>query len=382
MKQQDIQILSGLLSGELQPGDEIVRAWVQEDPAREALLQEPDRLRQLLEERQLQQSFSSGKMWDNFLANEAMKQQKGVAIPLRKRYWYAAAAVILLLGAGYLGWQMNARKPAASQVAAASTMLPLGSKAVLQAGTQQVTLAGSDSSFGLAGNQVQLKNGQLKINGQQPVQYTLSTPRGSTYSIQLPDGTMVWLNAASRISYPSVFKEDTRSVEVEGEAFFSVAANEMHPFVVHSGGQQVLVLGTTFNIRAYPGEPQLLTTLVSGKVQVRTPAGSSTLTPGWQTTCTPGSWQLQQAAVDTTEIISWKNGWIRFRDKPLGEVLAAVSKWYDVDVRLQDESLSQQHFTCYIDKEQTLGQIIELLNRSTNQLKITLEPGIITVSKK
>src|SRR5699024_158019 len=139
-----------------------------------------------------------------------------------------------------------------------------------------IVLNNKDTSFILAGNTVHTNNGDVKIINKRFALYTLATPRGGEYSLILPDGTKVWLNADSRLVYPSFFTGNTRNVQLEGEAYFDVKRDAGRPFIVRLPSSrleegersEIKVLGTEFNVQAYKDEPNITTTLVKGKVQI------------------------------------------------------------------------------------------------------------------
>lgn len=377
MEQTDIHILSAILSGELQPNDPVVQSWLQEDPARAVLLQEPEQLRRVVEEWRLQQSFDTNRMWAHITQHTAPAAVKHRYLPM---LWRAAAAVLLLVGGTYWFMHRTPQTTPATDTLAVAQQKPAGNFAILQAGGEEVSLHGKDSSFMLGGNRVNVQNGHMQVIAEKPEQYTLRTPRGANYQVQLPDGSKAWLNAQSSISYPSVFTGSERVVTVTGEVYFEVAAKAEQPFVVHAGTDDVTVLGTAFCVRNYEGEQQGLTTLVSGKVKVQAAGKEQLLQPGQQAIVAGG--RLQVIQVDTADFTSWKDGWIRFRNKPLTDILQTISRWYDVDVQADDQQLTGQYFTCYINKEQGLGECIQSLNNSTNQFSFSLQGSTITVTKK
>ncbi|NML41501.1 DUF4974 domain-containing protein [Chitinophaga sp. G-6-1-13] len=378
MEQADIHILSAILSGELQPEDPVVQSWLQEDPARAVLLEEPEQLRRVVEEWRLQQSFDTSRMWAHITQDTAPTVVRHR--PFRM-LWRAAAAVLLLAAGAYWFMQRTKQTVPATDALVAATQKPAGNFAILQAGGEEVSLHGKDSSFVLGGNQVNVHNGHMQIATGKPEQYTLRTPRGANYQVQLPDGSKVWLNAQSSIAYPSVFTDRERTVIVTGEVYFEVAAKAEQPFVVHAGAQEITVLGTAFCVRHYEEEQQGLTTLVSGKVKVQTTAGEDQVLQPGQQAIVAGS-ELHVVQVDTEDFTSWKDGWIRFRDKPLKTILQTISRWYDIDIKADEQQLTGQYFTCYINKEQGLGECIQSLNNSTNQFSFSLQGSTITVTKK
>jgi ferric-dicitrate binding protein FerR (iron transport regulator) len=152
----------------------------------------------------------------------------------------------------------------------------------------------------------------------------------------LPDGTKVWLNAASSIRYPTAFTGNERNVEITGEAYFEVAHNKDKPFHVKSNKQVVEVLGTHFNIMAYDDEPAVKTTLLAGKVRV-TATQPQTTNYKQQTILQPGeqavvSDKIKVAPVKTAAAVAWKNGEFMFRNEPLENIMRSVARWYDVEI--------------------------------------------------
>ncbi|WP_262246903.1 FecR family protein [Parapedobacter soli] len=166
----------------------------------------------------------------------------------------------------------------------------------------------------------------------------LSTPMGGTYYVELPDGTQVWLNAATTLRYPAKFGLTERIVEVEGEAYFQVSHDANRPFKVNSSGQLIEVLGTEFNVTAYPDEAGVKTTLVEGRVKIQAAPeqGASastdfiTLVPGEQSFVDNGN--LVKSLVDVSAVTAWKSGKFHFDGKSFQQVMNEVSRWYDLDI--------------------------------------------------
>ncbi|WP_316816187.1 FecR family protein [Pedobacter nyackensis] len=206
---------------------------------------------------------------------------------------------------------------------------------------------------------------------------TITTPRGGKYQINLPDGSKIWLNAASSLKYPITFGEDKRKVELTGEAYFEVAKafiNEdkglRKPFVVKTDKQEVEVLGTHFNINSYADENRTKTTLLEGIVRVTSLGGqhtSSILKPGQQTTLINNS--LTTDAVDAEEAIAWKNGYFQFNESDLGSIMRQLSRWYDVDVVFEGRSPTDLfHFR--VPRDQSLMEILKIFEINGINLKI------------
>lgn len=195
----------------------------------------------------------------------------------------------------------------------------------------------------------------------------LIIPRGGQFQLTLSDGTKVWLNSESSLTYPAEFQGDTRMVELSGEAFFEVAENKDQPFQVLTGGQVVQVLGTSFNIYSYPEERQVQTTLVDGSVQVfleTDTSNSETLKPNQQSVWVKGEPVISIQQVEVEEFISWKNGWFFFNDKPLEKIMVDLSRWYDVEVEFEEAASKQIPFTGKIPKYENLEEVLSLLEKT------------------
>jgi transmembrane sensor len=171
---------------------------------------------------------------------------------------------------------------------------------------------------------------------------TISTPRGGQYQVNLPDGTRVWLNAASSLKFPLSFaglKE--RKVELKGEAYFEVERDVSKPFVVQSDQQIVQVLGTHFNINSYSDEPDTKTTLLEGAVKVTALKGAKVeqafLKPGQQSRINSASRHVNVVSVDPMVEIAWKNGQFFFENESIENIMKQISRWYDVEVIYEDE---------------------------------------------
>lgn len=302
-------------------------------------------------------------------------------VTIRKvSYWwqYAAAAVLTGVLVGLLYWWMNDPKPVLMPLA--SQIGPGTNKAILQLSNgSRIVLA--DIQNGVVGQQgavqvVKLDSGFVayqagKINSSEAVEFnTLTTPRGGQFKIMLPDGSLVWLNAASSLKYPAVFTGDKRLVELTGEAYFEVAANARQPFYVKSKGQEVMVLGTSFNINAYDDEPVATTTLLSGKVKVSGAAFSGVMQPGEQMQ-RKGSdnWQLIKD-VDTDNVTAWKKGLFSFNRADVTTVMRQLARWYDVTVIFETKN-RQQQFMGEIPRNVSLDKALEILKFSDIHYVVT-----------
>ena len=171
------------------------------------------------------------------------------------------------------------------------------------------------------------------------VYHELVIPRGGEFSLTLSDGTEVYMNADSKLRFPTKFGKNERVVELEGEAYFQVARNEKSPFIVKSSCMAIKVLGTEFNVSAYSEDSVIQTTLVRGSVEVSSERGgqSVVLHPGEQSVLNRQDYSLSVCTVDVSYAMAWKEGRLRFKEKPLSEVMKVISRWYDVEVVYEED---------------------------------------------
>jgi ferric-dicitrate binding protein FerR (iron transport regulator) len=209
----------------------------------------------------------------------------------------------------------------------------------------------------------------------------LTVPRGGQFYVKLSDGTGVWLNSETRLKYPVSFTEgETREVElVYGEAYFEVSPSTEHQgshFFVITKGQQVEVLGTEFNIKAYKDENQISTTLVEGKVTLKNGIQTKQLKPGYQLRLNKETQQMDISKVDVSDEISWKNGLFSFKDKSLYEITKVLSRWYDVNVEFENKELRQITFNGVFRKAQKIENILNIL-KNTNEIDYSINQNTI-----
>ena len=200
---------------------------------------------------------------------------------------------------------------------------------------------------------------------------TLTTQKGNQYHLTLPDGTKVWLNAASSITYPTAFAGNERRVTISGEAYFEVMKNQQQPFVVQQGDMSVQVLGTSFDVNGYGDEAALKTTLVEGKVRVGKGAAVSVLEPGEQAIIPNGSEAVSiDHNPDIEAVLAWKNGGFAFKDADIEVIMRQMERWYNVQVVY--EAKITKHFVADIPRNVPLSQLLKLLE-ATDQVHFRIE---------
>ncbi|RFM36910.1 FecR family protein [Chitinophaga silvisoli] len=316
------------------------------------------------------------------LADQAQpRRQKRPLMP-----YAAAAAILTLLVSGILYFTQRhepAPKPLATQQA--HTITPGGNKAILTlADGSQITLdSATNGAIAHQGNVqvIKLNNGQLayktdKNSSSESHYNSLITPRGGQFMIILPDGSKVWLNAATSLRYPTTFTGNTREVQLAGEAYFEIAQNAQQPFVVKVNNLEVKVLGTHFNIMGYPDEKSIQTTLLQGAVQVQHNTAAVRLSPGQQARLQDGNMTIKKD-VDVEEIIAWKNGYFHFNHETLQGVMRQISRWYDVEV-IYEGAVPEREFGGKIERNNSLNDVLKILELSNVHYKIKERKIIIT----
>lgn len=204
----------------------------------------------------------------------------------------------------------------------------------------------------------------------------LVIPRGGEYKIVLADGSQVWINSQSVLEFPARFVGKERRVKLTGEAYFDVSKDVEKPFVVEVGDKEVQVLGTSFNVNDYDGK--FMTTLVTGKVNVRIGKNNYTLDPSMQICVGDGDVVLKK--VDTKEFTAWKDGVFVFKKQKLQDVLDILSRWYDIDVFYQNADLKDLHFTGTIERHNDIADVVKFLEK-TDMVNFTINGKTLVVSK-
>ena len=263
---------------------------------------------------------------------------------LKKWGWVAAA--VLLIGI-MIAIAVSSNRPSRSSgkelVVTPADIMPGTNKAVLTVDNKQINLS-SDKSGIKVGETIAYTDGEKLSDAGSLLM--LTTPNGGQYQLVLPDGTKAWLNAASSISFPAVFKGENRQIKITGEVYLEVAKDKAHPFLVDVAGQGTIqVLGTIFNVNSYGDDGKIKTSLIEGSVRIQSAIGpgsagskSAMLKPGQQAILSQTSQESQSISVQTVdvqEVIAWKNGLFSFTNADLPSVMKQLERWYDIKVRYE-----------------------------------------------
>lgn len=305
------------------------------------------------------------------LQEQIARDKKAVparVLPMRWKWlpWVAAAFIIVAAGTYLL------RQPEKQERTTAVLPLPpAGNKALLTLGNGTVVdlNATTDGAIVEQGGTTVNKQQALLIydagsGGAQPAINKLSVPRGGKYRLILPDGTKVWLNAASELQFPTAFPGAERLVELDGEGYFEVAADADQPFIVKTAGHRVEVLGTHFNVKAYRDESTINTALLEGSVKIVTASGSSSLLkPGdLAKVATDNNISITRNA-DLGQAVAWKEGFFAFRDADIAVILREISRWYDVDINYEG-AVTRRRFTGKVSRSYSLAETLSILEAS------------------
>lgn len=329
--------------------------------------------------------------WDT-VANRILGADKPAEMPLKairgngRWRWGVAACIALLLLSGAT-WYILQRKIIApiTRTKQPPADVPAGSNRaslILADGTEIPLDSSINNTLAQQGNTVISKPGNGRLAYQQgsvlspeiPSYNTLRTPKGGQFQVQLPDGSNVWLNASSSLRYPVAFTGDTRTVELNGEAYFEIAPNAAQPFIVKAAHTDVQVLGTQFNMMAYDDESSVKTTLLTGAVKVN----NRRLYPGQGASIDRQSGQLSvQEHVNTEAVIAWKNGLMQLEGEDIHVVMRLIARWYDVTVVYN--APVNAHFRGIIPRNVPLSQVLKMLEM-TDEVHFSVKDKQIIVS--
>ena len=250
----------------------------------------------------------------------------------------------------------------------ASNILPGTSKAVLTLANGQMIPLGkeaTDSTIITDGTQISASGSGVTyasgVESESVVYNKLEIPRGGEFCLTLSDGTRVWLNSETSIQYPVAFGAKERRVFVQGEAYFEVAKDANKPFTVQFMSSSVTVLGTSFNIRAYPEEKRSQTTLAEGSVRIYSPGSSMLLKPGEQAEVSALSGEMVKQEVEVKNFTSWKDGRFVFEQQPLEYIMRTLERWYDIRVIFKDEGAKRISLSGNMKRYGDFSQVMKML---------------------
>lgn len=369
-----------LTRGPLEEDEQLqLKDWLTRSPYNQQLWENISGENWLEEHLRIYMTYDAENIWEKTLAH----RRKAAVRPLFGRGRWIAAAIFLGIAIGAYYWVAFKKQPAPDTIvmnasdigpgkAGAILTLSDGSQVVLDSLANGVIAAQN-------GAQAILQNGQLtyKMTGGQAtgVTYnTMTTPKGRQFHLILPDGTKAWLNAASTITFPTVFNGKDRQVSVSGEVYLEVTKNAKMPFIVHVNNKtRIAVLGTDFNISAYNDEATVNTTLITGSVRVSEGQSSVLLRPGQQAQISNMKSQRGITVIDRADVekvTAWKHGAFNFEGMRLEEAMRQLERWYDIEV-VYENGIPDVHFWGEIGRDLSLSAVLKIL--SGTKLKFRIE---------
>lgn len=303
-----------------------------------------------------------------------------------------AAAVIIIIGVAIYYFPEESNPNHMAKQFPKSEIVPGGNKAILTLPNgKKISLTDADN--GTLAEQAGIKivkttDGQLvytilsdhkQVSSDKNQFNTIETPKGGSYQVRLPDGSNVWLNSASKLTFPSSFiAHKNRKVELNGEAYFDVASDKLHPFIVKTTNQEVEVLGTQFNINSYVDEPGVKTTLLEGSIKISKDKGTiKILKPGEQSTLTAKEFIIE--SVDTDQAVAWKMNQFVFDSDDIQYIMRMISRWYNVEVEYVGE-IPTSKFGGAVSRFENFSEVLKTLE-STGKVKFKIEGRRILVSR-
>lgn len=211
----------------------------------------------------------------------------------------------------------------------------------------------------------------------------LIVPKGQKSQLVLPDGTKIWINSDSKLRYPANFSAVNRQLEFTGEAFFDVAHDSLHPFEIQTHDYNLKVLGTQFNLMSYEDLGRTETALFRGRVEINLLDCNKTymLKPGEKLAMNSQNKEVTMALLNNDNVSAWKDNQFIFEDLPFNELCVRLSRWYDVEVRLESESLKNITYSGKFKNKETIWQVMDII-KTTTPIEYTLNDRILTIYKR
>ncbi|MBX3240454.1 MAG: FecR domain-containing protein [Chitinophagaceae bacterium] len=376
------RLIAGYIRGTLTDAEkDELDDWITQTDANMELFAE------LTDEKNIQAALEERGSYNSEAAITRLKQkiafEKPVARRGKTRLWYAvaAAAAAILVALLFLYPYQRNKQATEELLTSRPDLLPGTHKAILTIGDGRQIVLDSNAEGNLLQQgdlQVRDSGAVLTYHGSSAVEewHTLTTPKGGEYQLKLPDGTRVWLNAESSIRFPNRFVSSERRVEISGEVYFEVE-KDSRQFIATASSSQTEVLGTHFNIHAYPGDAVTAVTLAEGSIKVSDTISkrSLLLQPGQQAQVSGEALEFA-GGVNLEEVLAWKSGWFYFEDEPIAGIMKKIARWYDVDIRYEGDI--PYHFNAEIERNVPVSKLFALLEK-TGRVHFEIKDDIILV---
>lgn len=348
--------------------------WLKSDQKRRQFLEHAQHyyLREdfpLLDEKQID------RIWTEFYGRMKQKQVRRIW----NRMGSVAAMAILLIGSVWMWKTLPGRRIQQQQILPVNAQVVLtlsdGSSVSLENNGEEKTLTDRDVQI----NQQEKGLVYRPCSGQADTLFnTVQVPQGGEYHLILSDGTQVWLNAQTRFTYPVAFGQGERRVRLEGEAYFEVMPGHTS-FLVETQRMNVRVLGTSFNVNAYPDEETTVATLVRGKVEVQAGEGYRILQPGDQASRRNGEQgNIQVNRVNPLHYTQWKEGYFSFRDNTLMDIMHVLARWYEMEYEFESPALEQICFFGVLNRQRDMKELLQEFEK-TGKVKFEYEGNKVRI---
>lgn len=376
------QLWEGLDNGERQE----LETWRQLEPENEVLY------RKLANREKLRRYVEKRASIDVKKYSMAYEREIGLSVRGRmNKLWGYAAAILVLCVVGVAIWMNELKQNETSQLVQV-TIEPGRVRALLVLDDgQEIELDDHKTSKVLEENGIIIVHDSSRVEykpvsriGEKEVMNKIIVPTGGEYNLTLSDGTLVYLNAESVMTFPKHFTGEKREVSLEGEAYFHVMASNEHPFIVKTKDMDVMVTGTEFNVKAYPDEMNVQTTLLQGVVTVFSGCDKKEkveIKPNQQAEWCRHSMKMRVKEVDPDLFMAWKDGRFIFRQDRLEDIMRTLARWYEMEVVYLDESVKNMLFAGKLNRSEEITPILDVL-RATDKLSVEVQGKKIVIGLK
>lgn len=382
-KNEDIEYALDILRSHSHADSERIERWLAANPHHLDLLRDLAALREIADTTDYRSQ----------LATELRRIKRSIR-PRggRKALWWSIAASVAVAAGFFLFMNVTRHDGPASGLATERTIPPGELRAVLiLTEGDMVALDGTSSQVlqpriqGVTNDSVvglTYKNVEMDESGGE-IRNTLRVPPGSFYTLELSDGTKVWMNADSELNFPVKFLSGTREVTLGGEAYFEVARDRNKPFIVHMDGAEINVLGTSFNVSTYGDDGNLYATLESGSISFRggNAASGIVMQPGRQVVMNMKSGRVDVRDVDVSQYTSWRNGKFVFESMTLETIMKQLHRWYDVQIEYRDPAIKNYEFKGVVNRNMNMEDILGIIAETTN-IKFEIEDDKVIMMKR
>lgn len=310
--------------------------------------------------KQCGQKFNEKKVWSS-IEKRIVAKKKPKVIQMIK-YWPSVAAILVI---GLLSYQVYFIYSDFQRQQQEALIQPGQSQAYLEIdNTKRIKLGSLDTLMLFKKAEVKLESKKIAYTASEKVEekneyHRINVPRNGEFYLELSDGTKVWMNSESTIGFHSRFDGKQRKVDLTGEAYFEVAKNSKQPFIVRTINANIMVLGTHFNVKAYPDENYTYTTLNEGKVSVSNDEGIEVLNPDEQLIVNNKNGIYTKRKVDADIYSAWVKGQFVFKDERLEDILHTISRWYDIQVFYEDQKLKEERYSISMNRCDDIRKLLK-----------------------